>query len=122
MAELPREKRAEADQKLDHSDSKKRHRGSRSRSTKAKSHLEVIEQLLHKPVEVLKDRRPTKMPTLGAIISQLMQKSLAGDRKADRVLKRYEQHADENSASELEIVFVDNQYTKAFAASGGDDA
>jgi hypothetical protein len=81
------------------------------------SPLEVIERLLHKPVDTVKDGRPTKMSALEAIVLQLLQKSLAGDKRADRVLQRFSDFADRNTVAELELVFVDNDYTRAFAAS-----
>jgi hypothetical protein len=81
------------------------------------SPLEVIERLLHKPVDTVKDGQPTKMSALEAIVLQLLQKSLAGDKRADRALQRFSDFADRNTVTELELVFVDNDYTRAFAAS-----
>ena len=84
---------------------------------KTKGHLEVIEQLLHQPVPVEKDGELTKMPAISAIIYVLLKKSLAGDRKAERALQRYEAHALQSRAADFEIVFVDSDYTRAFATS-----
>ena len=120
MADPPDNDRPDARRKPERSRSNKTRNG-RVKASQTRSHLEVIERLLHKPVEVMKDGRSTKMPALGAIMYQLVQKSLAGDRKAERVRQRFESHALESSASEFEIVFVDNDYTKAFAASRDDD-
>ena len=71
------------------------------------------------PVAVLKDGQPEKMSALEAIVFQLVQRSLTGDKKAGRVRQKFEEFAKRNSATELEVVFVDNEYTTAFAASGG---
>lgn len=119
MADLPDENRPGNRRKPDRSRSNKMRIGG-AKSSQTRSHLEVIERLLHAPVDVMKDGRSTKMPALGAIMYQLVQKSLAGDRKAERARQRFEAHALESSVSEFEIVFVDNDYTKAFAASRND--
>jgi hypothetical protein len=92
-------------------------RRANARIKKIESQLEVIERLLHKPVDAVKDGQPTKMSALEAIMLQLLQKSLAGDKRADRALQRFSDFADRNSVSELGLVFVDNDYTRAFAAS-----
>jgi hypothetical protein len=85
------------------------------------SPLAVIERLLLKPVDTVKDGQPTKMAALEAILYQLLRKSLSGDKKAERALQKFEEFAHRNSAPQFEIVFVDNDYTKAFAASQEDD-
>lgn len=89
-----------------------------ARPKPAESQLSVIDRLLRVPVAVLKDGQPEKMSTLEAIVFQLVQKSLTGDKKAERARQRFEEFAKRNSAAELEVVFVDNEYTTAFAASG----
>jgi hypothetical protein len=85
------------------------------------SPLAVVERLLLKPVDIKKDGQAAKMPVLEAITYQLLQQSLKGDKKADRTLQKYKEFAERNSAPQFEIVFVDNEYTKAFAASREDD-
>lgn len=92
-------------------------RNSRARLKPAGSQLSVIERLLRMPVAVLKDGQSEKMSTLEAIVFQLVQRSLSGDRKAERTRQKFEEFAKRNSATELEVVFVDNEYTTAFAAS-----
>lgn len=85
--------------------------GSNSRSDR----LATIEQLLIKSVEVVKDGEPTKMSALEAMLYRLVQKSVAGDRKAEQAIHKFEEFALQHSAPQVEIVFVDNEYTKAFA-------
>ncbi|QIG98090.1 DUF5681 domain-containing protein [Bradyrhizobium sp. 6(2017)] len=82
--------------------------------------LTVVERLLLSPVDTKKDGHPTKMPMLEAIIYQLLKKSLNGDKKADRTLQKFKEFAERNSVAKFEIVFVDNEYTQAFAASQED--
>lgn len=96
-------------------------RNGRARRKPTESQLSVIERLLRAPVAVLKDGQPEKMSTLEAIVFQLVQRSLAGEKKAERALQKFEEVARRNSAAELEVVFVDNEYTTAFAASGSTD-
>lgn len=96
-------------------------RNANARRKPIESSLEVTERLLHTPVDTVKDGEPTKMSTLEAILHQLLQKSLTGNKKADRALQKFYEFANRNGVSELEVVFVDNDYTKAFAASQGAD-
>ncbi|MBR1267664.1 hypothetical protein JQ629_09105 [Bradyrhizobium sp. AUGA SZCCT0222] len=101
---------------------KKRKKGNsrkdRARNKPDESQLSVIERLLRAPVAAVKDGQPERMPALQAIMFQLVQRSLAGDKKAERTRQKFEEFAKRNSAAELEVVFVDNDYTTAFAASG----
>lgn len=92
-------------------------RSGRAKATPAESQLSVIERLLRAPVVAVKDGQPERMPALRAIMLQLMQRSLSGDKKAERTRQKFEEFAKRNNALELEVVFVDNDYTKAFAAS-----
>ncbi|MGH6711224.1 MAG: hypothetical protein ACREEK_19905 [Bradyrhizobium sp.] len=93
-------------------------RKDRVRSKAAESQLSVIERLLRAPVVAVKGGQPERMQALQAIMFQLVQRSLAGDKKAERTRQKFEEFAKRNSAAELEVVFVDNDYTTAFAASG----
>jgi hypothetical protein len=81
------------------------------------SPLEVIERAMLRPIDTVKDGSPTKMPVLEAIILQLLRLSLKGDGKAERALQEFAEFAERNSEPQYEIIFVDNAYTKAFAAS-----
>ena len=87
----------------------------------AESPLAVVERAMLRPIDTVKDGSPTKMPVLEAIILQLLQLSLKGDGKAERALQEFAEFAERNSAPQYEIVFVDNAYTEAFAASQDGD-
>ncbi len=96
------------------------------RSTKAmpklaESSLAVIERLLFEPVRVMKNGEPAKMSAAAAIINQLMQKSFSGDRKATRVLQKYEEFANRNSVAQFQIVFVETDYSLALSATRNND-
>jgi hypothetical protein len=54
-------------------------------------------------------------------IHQLLQKSLSGNKKAERALREFEAFASRNMTKQFEIVFVDNEYTTAFAAAQPED-
>jgi hypothetical protein len=96
-------------------------RNGRARAKPTESQLSVIERLLRAPVVVTRDGQSEKMSTLQAIMFQLLQKALAGDGKAERVSQKFEEFARRNSIAELELVFVDNDYTTAFSATGEPD-
>jgi hypothetical protein len=54
-----------------------------------------------------------EVPALEAIILQLMQKSMAGNGRATRVLLKYQELANRNLEKRLELTFVDSDYTRA---------
>jgi hypothetical protein len=89
----------------------------KSKPKRAESVLTVIKRLLVAPVTIVKNGAHTKMSALEAILHQLLQKSLSGDKKALRTLREFEEFAHRNGTAQFEIVFVDNEYTKALAAS-----
>lgn len=96
-------------------------RRSRTRAKAPANQLEVVERLLMKPIDTVKDGEPTKMSTLQAILYQLLQKSLSGNKKAERALQLFEDFAHRSTAPDIKIVFVDNDYTRALAASKEDE-
>jgi hypothetical protein len=77
----------------------------------------LIDRRLIAPVKIIKNGVPTKMPALNAIMYQLLQQSLSGNKKAERALREIEAFASRNMTKRTEIVFVDNEYTTAFSAS-----
>jgi hypothetical protein len=81
----------------------------------------LIDRLLMAPVKIVKNGVPTRMTAINAIIHQLLQKSLSGSKKAERALREFEAFASRNMTKQPEIVFVDNEYTAAFAASRPED-
>jgi Family of unknown function (DUF5681) len=91
------------------------------RPKREESTVALIDRLLLAPVRIVKNGAPTKMPALNAIMYQLLQKSLSGNRKAARALREFEAFASRNLTKRLEIVFVDNEYTAAFSAAQCED-
>jgi hypothetical protein len=81
----------------------------------------LIDRLLMAPVNIVKNGVPSRMSAINAIVHQLLQKSLSGNRKAERALREFEAFATRNMTKQTEIVFVDNEYTAAFAAARPED-
>jgi hypothetical protein len=87
------------------------------RPKREESAVSLIDRLLVTSVKIVKNGIPTKMPALNAIMYQLLQKSLSGNKKAERALREFEAFASRNMTKRFDIVFVDNEYTAAFSAS-----
>jgi hypothetical protein len=81
----------------------------------------LIDRLLMAPVKIVKNGMPTKMSAINAIVHQLLQKSLSGNKKAERAVREFEAFATRNMTKQTEIVFVDSEYTAAFAAARPED-
>ena len=65
-------------------------------------------------------------PAIEAIMLQLMQKEMAGNARAARTLLKYREFATQNGEKQLEVIFVESDYTKALsgqsaAPGGGND-
>ncbi len=60
-----------------------------------------------------KSRRVT---TLEAILFRLFQKEVLGDARALKIRLKFEEFARQHLKPRFETVFVDNEYTRAFAA------
>ncbi len=78
--------------------------------------IAILERLLMHPVQIMINGEVGKMSALEAIITQLIQKDLAGNARAARVLRKYRQLATETSEKKLELKFVESDYTRALAA------
>jgi hypothetical protein len=57
-----------------------------------------------------------KVTTLEAILYRLWLKEVAGDARALKIRMKYQEFARQFSKPRIETVFVDNEYTAAFAA------
>ena len=57
-----------------------------------------------------------KATTLEAILFRLWQKEVLGDTRALKIRLKYQEFARQHSKPRIETVFVDNEYTTAFAA------
>ncbi|HEY4275992.1 MAG TPA: hypothetical protein VGM68_10940 [Rhizomicrobium sp.] len=76
--------------------------------------LAVIDRLLLAPIRVRLGGKTKIIPSVGAIVLQLLQKEMAGDSQAGRVLLQYEKLDKQKSEERLEIEFVDSDYTRTF--------
>lgn len=78
--------------------------------------VELIDKLLLKPVEITVGERSRKVTTLEAILFRLWQKEVLGDARALKIRLKYQEFARQHSKPRIETVFVDNEYTTAFAS------
>jgi hypothetical protein len=78
--------------------------------------VDLIDRLLLKPVEITVGETSRRVTTLEAILFRLWQKEVLGDARALRIRLKYEEFARQHSKPRIETVFVDNEYTMAFAA------
>jgi hypothetical protein len=85
-------------------------------SSRSYSTVEMIDRLFQKPVDITVNGEEKKVSTLEAIIFQLWLKEIASDRRALDVRLKYETFARVNSETKVEMIFVDNEYTRALAA------
>lgn len=86
----------------------------RRRESDPEDTLALIDRLLMEHVRVSINGRIRRIPAIEAIMLQLMQKEMAGDKYASRVLLKYEKLALQAGERRLEIKFVDSDYTRAF--------
>jgi hypothetical protein len=82
---------------------------------RSKSTVELIDRFFLKPVEVTVDGETKVISTLEAIVMQLWLKEVLGDQRALKVRLKYQEFAKQNSEPRLEVIFVDNEYTRALA-------
>lgn len=87
----------------------------RKYSPRDDSTISMIDRLLMKPIEIVMNGQKLKVPALAAITLQLWTNELAGNRKAMRIGLRYKQFANRHAKRGVEIVFVENEYTRAFS-------
>jgi hypothetical protein len=77
--------------------------------------LQLLERKLAERITITSNGEDRKVSKLEAILWQLYAKMLSGDRRALAVLTKYEKFAALNSKKAVELVFVENDYTQAFA-------
>lgn len=85
-------------------------------SARSRSAVEWIYQLILKPVEITLNGETRKVPTLEAIVTLVSLKALSGDQRALALQLKYKAFGAQNSERKVEIVFIDNDYTRALAA------
>ena len=83
---------------------------------RAENTVELIDKLLLKPVEITVGEKSRRVTTLEAILFRLWQKEVLGDARALKIRLKYQEFARQHSKPRIETVFVDNEYTAAFAA------
>jgi hypothetical protein len=83
---------------------------------RVESTVELIDKLLLKPVEITVGEKSRRVTTLEAILFRLWQKEVQGDARALKIRLKYQEFARQHSKPRIETVFVDNEYTTAFAA------
>lgn len=84
------------------------------------SAVATIERLRLAPVRLTIDGEPKEVPALEAIVLQLLQKAMAENMRAARVLKKYKEFACQNMERNLDLRFVQGAYTRAVAMLGKD--
>jgi hypothetical protein len=77
---------------------------------------EFIDRLLLKLIEITVGDTTRKVTTLEAILFRLWQKEVLGDPRALKIRLKYQEFARQFSKTRIETVFLDNEYTTAFAA------
>ena len=83
------------------------------RSDCSQSTLEIIEELLGRPVSISVNAEQTKASALQAIMLQLVQKVLAGSMRASRTYLQYHEFAARRSTKTTELQFDDEQDGRA---------
>jgi Family of unknown function (DUF5681) len=102
---------------------KKGQSGNRNRRYRKRSEgrIDMMTRLLLKPVEITVSGNTKKVPTLQAILLQLMMKEVEGDSRALSIRLKYEDFARRNSRQQLRTVFIDSDYTRALSAKPAKD-
>jgi hypothetical protein len=97
---------------------KKGQSGNPKRRYPARSHntVEMIDRFFSTQVGLSVNGEEKKVSTLEAIILQLWLREIAGDRRALDVRLKYEAFARATSEPSVEMIFVDNAYTRALAS------
>lgn len=82
----------------------------------------TIERLLLDPVGLTIDGQKKRVSTLEAIVLQLLQKTMAGNIRAARIVQQYRDFAFQNMERKLDLKFVESAYTRAVTMLAKDDA
>jgi len=93
----------------------------RRKPKRRRSTVEIIDKMLFVPVQVTLNGETETVPTIRAIIFQLMQKAGSGNVRPARVLQKYRDFASQNLETKPELTFVKSDYTRAFAKQNGSD-
>lgn len=87
------------------------------------STLSLLDQLLMRPRSMSLNGQKLHLQTIKVILLQLLQKEMAGDRRARNVLHRYREFASRTDTQQFEIRFAESETAQATAdlASGGEN-
>jgi Family of unknown function (DUF5681) len=89
----------------------------RSRNLKQPENaVAIIDRLLLEAVQVTLNGDPKRIPTLEAILLQLVQKAKSGSERAHRALMKYQEFASQNRERKFKLTFVETDYTRDFAS------
>jgi hypothetical protein len=78
-----------------------------------KTVLETLDALLLGPVDVIEDGQSKRVSALEAILLQQLRKEISGDTRASRVRLKYTEFAaNQHEKSGVEVVWIDNDYTR----------
>ena len=91
----------------------------RRRSKPPESTVAMIDRLLAAPVSIIVNGETERVPAIEAIVLQLLQKEMAGNARAARTLLKYREFAAQNGEKQLEVIFVESDYTKALSGQSG---
>jgi hypothetical protein len=75
----------------------------------------MLDRLLMRPVKVKINGETKSIPSIEAIMAQLLLKELSGNARAARTLMKYRQIANQALERKVELTFVDSAYTRAVA-------
>jgi len=75
-----------------------------------KSTTESLDHLLLRPRSMSLNGEKTLMPTIQVILMHLLQKDMAGSRRARNVLLKYREFANRGAKRKLDVRFADNSY------------
>jgi hypothetical protein len=76
-----------------------------------------MERFLTRRVSISVNGEAKQVSAIEAIVFQLMQKEMAGDARAGRILLKYMEFANRSSNKSTELQFVESDYTRAVAKS-----
>ena len=84
--------------------------------------IEILDALLLAPVDITENGKPRRVSAIEAILLQQLQKEMSGDIRATRVRLNYTEFAaDQSEKSGVEVVWVDNEYTKMLSEMLSED-
>ena len=83
--------------------------------------IETIDRMLFDSVPVTLNGEPRKVTAIEAILSRLFIKAISGNGYANRTFLKYHEFASRHLKKEVELTFVENDYTRALANQLGND-